>query len=109
MEDIDERSDEYAQELETLFTRGRATDIQSVIRSRHEIVQHVLVAQCLLGTIVLQDILLDQDITKETHRILMRFSEHEASGGIYRVSDEGASHGFRFETDGRIRKPSEGL
>ncbi|KAL5345156.1 hypothetical protein ACLOAV_010112 [Pseudogymnoascus australis] len=99
VEDIDERSDEYAQELETLSTRGRATDIQSVIRSRHDIVQHVLAAQCLLETIVLQDIPLDEDIIKETHRILMRFSEHEAAGGIYRESDEGASHGLRFETD----------
>lgn len=98
VEDVVERSDEYAQELEFLSTSGRATDIQSVLRSRHEIVQHALAAKYLLETIVLQDIPLDEDIIKETHWILMRFSEHEASGGIYRDSDEGASHGLRFET-----------
>ncbi|OBT69664.1 hypothetical protein VE03_00972 [Pseudogymnoascus sp. 23342-1-I1] len=104
VEDIDERSDEYAQELETLSMSGRATDIQSVLRSRHEIVQHALAAKYLLETVVLQDTPLDEDIIKETHRILMRFSEHEASGGMYRKSDEGGSHGLRFETDKEYEK-----
>lgn len=70
-----------------------------MLRSRHEIVQHALTAKYLLETIVLRDIPLDEDIIKETHRILMRFSEHEASGGVYRESDEAASHGLRPETD----------
>lgn len=104
VEDIDERSDEYAQERETLSTSGRATDLQSVLRSRHEIVQHALAAKYLLDTTVVQDIPLDEDIIKETHRILMRFSEHEASGGIYRESDEAASHGRRLETDEEYEK-----
>lgn len=79
VEDIDERSDEYTQELEQLSTSGRATDLQSILRSRHEIVQHALAAKYLLETIVLQDTSLDEDIVKKTHQILMRFSEHEAS------------------------------
>lgn len=104
VEDIDGRSDEYAQELEALSTSGRATGLQSVLRSRHEIVQHALAAKYPLDTIVLQDIPLDEDIIKETHRILMRFSEHEASGGMYRESDEAASHGQRPETDEEYEK-----
>ncbi|OBT74291.1 hypothetical protein VF21_07388 [Pseudogymnoascus sp. 05NY08] len=104
VDDIDERSDEYAQELDHLSTSGRTTDLQSVLRSRHEIVQHALAAKYLFDTIVLQDIPLDEDIIKETHRILMRYSEHEASGGIYRESDEGASHGLRLETDEEYEK-----
>lgn len=104
VEDIDERSEEYAQELEALSTSGRATGLQSVLRSRHEIVQHALAAKYLLDTIVLQDIPLDEGIIKETHRILMRFSEHETSGGIYRESDEAASHGLRPETDEEYEK-----
>ena len=104
VEDIDERSDEYAEELEALSTSGRATDLQSILRSGHEIVQHALAAKYLLDTIVLRDIPLDEDIIKETHRILMRFSEHETSGGIYRESDEAASHGLRLETDEEYEK-----
>lgn len=53
---------------------------------------------------MLQDIPLDEDIIKEAHRILMRFSELEASGGIYRESDEAASHGLRPETDEEYEK-----
>lgn len=87
-----------------LRSSGRATDIQSLLHSRHEIVQHALAAKYLFDTIVLQDIPLDEDIIKETHRILMRFSEHEASGGIYRESDEGGSHGLRLETDEEYEK-----
>lgn len=104
VEDIGEKSDEYSQELEALSTSGRATDLQSILRSRHEIIQHTLAAKYLLETIVLQDIPLDEDIIKEAHRILMRFSEFEASGGIYRESDEAASHGLRPETDEEFEK-----
>ncbi|OBT50351.1 hypothetical protein VE04_09592 [Pseudogymnoascus sp. 24MN13] len=104
IEDIDEGSDEYTLELDHLSSSGRATDLQSVIRSRHEIVQHALAAKYLFDTIVLQDVPLDEDIIKETHRILMRFSEHQASGGTYRESDEGASHGLRIETDEEYKK-----
>ncbi|KFY71018.1 hypothetical protein V499_08756 [Pseudogymnoascus sp. VKM F-103] len=104
VEDIQERSEEYAQELQALSASGRATDLQSVLRSRREIVQHALAAKFLLDTIVLKDIPLDEDIIKETHRILMCFSEHEASGGIYRESDEAASHGLRLETDEEYEK-----
>ncbi|KFY14203.1 hypothetical protein V492_02768 [Pseudogymnoascus sp. VKM F-4246] len=99
IDNINEKSDEYARELQCLSTSGRATDIQSIIGARHEIVQHALAAKYLLETIVLQNTPLSEDIIKETHRILMRFSEHEASGGIYRESDEAASHGLRSETD----------
>ncbi|KFY04760.1 hypothetical protein O988_00525 [Pseudogymnoascus sp. VKM F-3808] len=104
IEDIDEGSDEYAQELETLSASGRVTDLQSILRSRHEIAQHALAAKYLLQTIVLNDTPLDENIIKEAHQILMRFSEHEASGGIYRESDEAASHGLRLETDEEYEK-----
>ncbi|KFZ10638.1 hypothetical protein V501_05092 [Pseudogymnoascus sp. VKM F-4519 (FW-2642)] len=104
IEDLDEGSYEYSLELAHLSLSGRATDLTSVLRSRHEIVQHVLAAMYLFDTIVLHDVTLSEDIIKETHRILMRFSEHEASGGIYRESDEGANHGLRFETDDEYEK-----
>jgi hypothetical protein len=51
VEDI-EKSDEYTQELDHLSTSGRATDLQSVLRSRHEIVQHALAAKYLFDTII---------------------------------------------------------
>lgn len=36
---------------------------------------------------------------KYTHRLLMELSEHEETSGVYRESNEEATHGARFETD----------
>jgi hypothetical protein len=99
VETIDERSNEYAEELETLLNSQRKTDVHSVIRSRHEIVQHAIALQYLIDAIVGRDLLFSENMIKETYRILMRFSEHADTAGVYRTHDEAASHGLRDETD----------
>jgi Fic family protein len=99
IEHIDEGSPEYKEELIALSASGRGTDIRSVIRSRREIVQHALAMKYLIEKMVVQNEDLTEEILKETHRILMRDSEHQGCGGVYRTGDEAASHGMRLETD----------
>jgi Fic family protein len=99
IEKIDERDEDYAEELVTLAATGRGTDSFSVIRSRHEIVQHAIAMKYIIDMLVVKDVPLDESIIRETHRLLMEYSDHEETGGVYRSSDEAASHGLRLETD----------
>jgi hypothetical protein len=96
---IDEQDDTYTAEIATLANTGRGTDNLSIIRSRREIVQHALAMKYIIDMIVVKDALLDEAIVKKTHRLLMEHSDHEDIGGVYRTSDEAASHGMRLETD----------
>jgi hypothetical protein len=58
----------------------------------------------LFDMLVVDNSPLDEDIIKYAHRLLMAFSEHEKSGGVYRQSDEAASHGIRLETDAEYKQ-----
>jgi Fic family protein len=96
---IEERTAEYEEELITLSATGRLSDPTSVIRSRREILQHAMAMKYLLNAIIFKDMDLSEDIIKETHRILVQFSEHDATGGVYREADEVASYALRPETN----------
>lgn len=97
--DFDACETETAEEIDFLAQSGRSTSREAVIASRHEIVQHALAMKYLIDVLVIDKRTLDEVIIKEAHRILMQYSEHEGTGGIYRTSDEAASHGLRLETD----------
>jgi len=101
---VDEKSPEYEEELLALAASSRGRDIASVIRSTKEIVQHAFAMKHLVERMVIRNEPLSEEMLKETHRILMRDSEHEECGGVYRVADEAASHGLRLETDEEYEK-----
>ncbi|KAI9742613.1 MAG: hypothetical protein M1818_003754 [Claussenomyces sp. TS43310] len=58
----------------------------------------------LVDVLVVKDEPLSEAIIKEAHHILMSFSEHEETGGVYRDTDEAASHGLRPETDSEYQQ-----
>ncbi len=96
---IDKHDIDYPGEIAMLEATGRGTDRLSIIRSRREVVQHAVAMKFLFGLLVVENHPLDEAIIKYTHQLLMMLSEHEDTGGVYRNTEEAASHGLRPETD----------
>jgi len=96
IEKIDERDEEYAEELAMLTATERQTDHLSIIRSRREIVQHAITMKYIIDMLILKHLPLDEEMILETHKLLMQYSDHEEGSGSYRSSDEAASHGLRL-------------
>lgn len=96
---INECDKDYAEEMATLTASGRGIDKASIIRSRREIEQHAVAMKFLVEMLVVGDKPLEENIIKYAHQLLMAFSEHEKTDGVYRESDGAASHGLRRETD----------
>jgi hypothetical protein len=96
---VDGHDKHYASEIGMLAATSRGTDKLLIIRSRREIVQHAVAMKFLVELLVVANYPLDEAVIKYTHRILMERSEHEETSGVYRESDEAATHGARVETD----------
>jgi hypothetical protein len=104
VENIDELDGEYAGELDYAAYLGRSRTVHSVIQGRHEIVQHAEAFHHLVEALVVLEMPLTEDIIKSAHQILMKYSEHQDIGGVYRTSEEGARWGLRNETDEEFEK-----
>lgn len=100
--DIDDDERRY------LRDQGREPSPSTILNSRSEVVQHALAMKYLMDQHIFLDQSLTEDILKDTHLILLKGSDHEDVGGIYRTSGEACVNTIRPETDaeyeGRCRK-----
>jgi len=96
---VDEHDEHYAHEIGMLAGTSRRTDKLSIIRSRREIVQHAIAMKFLIKLMVVANYPLDEAVIKYIHRLLIELSVHEETSGVYRDSDEAATHEARVETD----------
>jgi len=98
-EDITERSEEYQSQLEALIKAKRTDgnlDLQHVIRSRKEVIQHAKALNHMVQAIAVNNEPLTEDLIQETHGILVTGIDIHGSestsgtvpskeyGGIYR-------------------------
>lgn len=79
--------------------REEQISYQSLGLEEKSCIQHAVAMKLFVELLVVENYPLDEAIIKYTHRLLMKLSEYEETGGVYRESDEVATHGARFETD----------